>query len=60
MIEARFSAITTCEVLETDTQVLSGGGLARSHRVFLLLDDAAAVIWDDLQAYSPQSFILLL
>jgi hypothetical protein len=48
------------EVLGTDTQVLSGGGLARSHRIFLVLDDAVTVIWDDLQAYDPQSFDFLL
>jgi len=48
------------EVLGTDTQVLSGGGLARSHRLLLVLDDAAMVVWDDLQGYHPQSFDFLL
>lgn len=48
------------EVLGTDTQVLSGGGLARSHRVFLVFDNAAIVIWDDLQAYHPLNFDFLL
>jgi hypothetical protein len=44
------------EVLATDTQVLSGSCLARSHRTFLVFDNEAVVIWDDLEGYSPQSF----
>jgi hypothetical protein len=48
------------EVLGTDTQVLSGGRLARSVRTFLVLDDAVMVTWDDLQAYEPESFDFLL
>jgi hypothetical protein len=48
------------EVLATDTQVLSGGGLAQSHRVFIALDNAIAVIWDNLQGYHPESFDFLL
>lgn len=48
------------QVLGTDTGILSGGGLARSLRVFLVVGDAATVIWDDLQAHRPQSFEFLL
>ena len=48
------------EALAVDTQVLTGGRLARSGRFFLVLDDSATLIWDDLEAYEPTSFDFLL
>ena len=44
------------EVLATDTLALSGGALARSLRLFVVLDDAVTLIWDDLQAHRPEVF----
>ena len=44
------------EALAVDTQVLTGGRLAGSGRLFLVLDDLATLIWDDLEAYEPTPF----
>ena len=45
-----------CEFLQADTRVLSGGSLLRSRRSFVVLDEDILLIWDDLEARSPEKF----
>lgn len=44
------------KLLCADTNILSGGALARSYRWFLELGGEAVLIWDDLAAYEDRSF----
>lgn len=51
---AETEAVTACCV---DTGILSGGALSRSYRWFFRLGRAGIVVWDDLSAYRPETFV---